>query len=126
MIPNNSLSRERATLERVRPYVPVLLCSGGLNASSVEGRRSLGHLSSLKTVCCLNRGRFARVPTYYAAEPSCCLLPTGRTLKTPLASVHELSVHVHVRCAGTVHVHVRFVPENSCCTVVHGSRPFQR
>jgi hypothetical protein len=43
-------------------------------------------------------------------------LKIGRTLKTPLASVHELSVHVHERCAGTVHVHVRFVPETSCCT----------
>ena len=44
----------------------------------------------------------------------------GSNLKTAFASVHELSVHVHERCAGTVHVHVRFVPENSCCTVVHG------
>jgi hypothetical protein len=46
---------------------------------------------------------------------------TGRTLKTAFASVHELSVHVHGRFLGTVHVHVPFVPENSCCTVVvHG------
>ncbi len=47
---------------------------------------------------------------------------SGSTLKTAFTSVHELSVHVHGQFAplGTVHVHVRFVPENSCCTVVHG------
>jgi hypothetical protein len=44
---------------------------------------------------------------------------TGSTLKTAFASVHELSVHVHEWCAGVVHVHVWFVPENSCCSVGH-------
>jgi len=33
--------------------------------------------------------------------------------KTPLASVHELSVHAHERFLGTVHVRVRFVPEKT-------------
>jgi hypothetical protein len=41
------------------------------------------------------------------------------TLKTAFAYVHELSLHVHERCAGVVHLHVRFVPENSCFAVGH-------
>jgi hypothetical protein len=67
------------------------------------------------------------VRTFSVVVGSCKLIidrwgwcDSGSTLKTAFASVHELSVHVHERCAGTVHVHVRFVPENSCCTVVHG------
>jgi hypothetical protein len=79
------------------------------------------------------RGRFSLSTRLYqyseqcscSGEPvlglPCTLLSSGRTLKTAFASVHELSVHVHGRFLGTVHVHVPFVPENSCCTVVvHG------
>ena len=51
---------------------------------------------------------------------------SGSTLKTAFASVHELSVHVHGRFLGTVHVGVQFVPENSCCTVVHGLAAFSK
>jgi len=49
-----------------------------------------------------------------------CRCLSGSTLNTAFVSVHELSVHIHGRFLGTVQVRVRFVPENSCCTVVHG------
>jgi hypothetical protein len=50
------------------------------------------------------------------------MLPKLQMLKWeyPEVSVHELSVHIHGGFLGTVHVRVRFVPENGCCTVVHG------